>query len=109
MQRVWGEDRDVQELKMLPMGAIAEVIRDKLTKAFRPNRLEVVDDSARHRGHAGAREGGESHFNVLIEAEAFSGKLKVARQRLVYQALAEELAGPVHALSVRAVAPGEDI
>ena len=89
------------------MGAIAEVIRDKLTAAFRPARLEVQDDSARHHGHAGAREGGESHFNVLIESGAFAGKPKVARQRLVYQALAEELAGPVHALSVRALAPGE--
>jgi BolA protein len=89
------------------MGAIAELIRDKLTAAFQPSRLEVEDDSARHHGHAGAREGGESHFNVLIEAEAFAGKPKVARQRLVYQTLAEELAGPVHALSVRAVAPGE--
>ena len=89
------------------MGAIAEAIRDKLTEAFRPTRLEIQDDSARHHGHAGAREGGESHFNVLIEAEAFAGKPKVARQRLVYQTLAEELAGPVHALSVRAVAPGE--
>lgn len=89
------------------MGAIAEAIRDKLTTAFRPTRLEVEDDSARHRGHAGARESGESHFNVLIEADAFAGKPKVARQRLVYQALAEELAGPVHALSVRALAPGE--
>lgn len=89
------------------MGAIAEAIRDKLTLAFQPSRLEIQDDSARHHGHAGAREGGESHFNVLIEAEAFVGKPKVARQRLVYQTLAEELAGPVHALSVRAVAPGE--
>ena len=89
------------------MGAIAEVIRDKLTKAFKPSRLEVEDDSARHHGHAGAREGGESHFNVLIEADAFAGRPKVARQRMVYQTLAEELAGPVHALSVRAVAPGE--
>lgn len=89
------------------MGAIAEVIRDKLTKAFKPSRLEVEDDSARHHGHSGAREGGESHFNVLIEAEAFAGRPKVARQRMVYQTLAEELAGPVHALSVRATAPGE--
>jgi BolA protein len=67
---------------MRPMGAIAEVIRDKLTAAFQPSRLEVEDDSARHHGHAGAREGGESHFNVLIEAEAFAGRPKVARQRL---------------------------
>jgi BolA protein len=89
------------------MGAIAEAIRDKLTEAFRPTRLEVEDDSARHQGHAGSRAGGESHFNVLIEAEAFAGTPKVARQRMVYRALAAELAGPVHALSVRALAPGE--
>lgn len=89
------------------MGAIAEIIRDKLTMAFSPRRLEVEDDSARHKGHAGAREGGESHFNVLIEAEAFAGAPKVARQRMVYRTLAEELAGPVHALSVKALAPGE--
>jgi BolA protein len=92
---------------MLPMGAIAEVIRDKLIEAFRPSRLEVEDDSARHAGHAGARAGGESHFNVLIESTAFAGTAKVARQRMVYRALADELAGPVHALSVRALAPGE--
>jgi BolA protein len=92
---------------MSVMGAIAKVIRDKLTEAFQPSRLEVEDDSARHHGHAGAREGGESHFNVLIEAEAFAGTAKVARQRMVYSALAEELAGPVHALSIRALAPGE--
>ena len=67
----------------------------------------MEDDSARHHGHAGARPGGESHFNVTIEAEAFRGSSKVARQRMVYRALAEELAGPVHALSVKALAPGE--
>jgi BolA protein len=89
------------------MGAISEAIHDKLTAAFQPTRLEVEDDSARHRGHAGAREGGESHFNVTIESARFAGTAKVARQRMVYQALAEELAGPVHALSVRALAPGE--
>jgi BolA family transcriptional regulator, general stress-responsive regulator len=89
------------------MGAVAEAIRDKLTEAFHPTRLEVEDDSARHHGHAGAREGGESHFNVVIESPAFAGTPKVARQRMVYRALSEELAGPVHALSVRALAPGE--
>jgi len=89
------------------MGAIADAIRDKLTEAFQPTRLEVEDDSARHHGHAGASKEGESHFNVLIEAEAFAGAPKVARQRMIYRALAVELAGPVHALSVRALAPGE--
>jgi len=89
------------------MGAIIDAIQDKLKTAFRPSRLEIEDDSARHHGHAGARPGGESHFNVTIEAEAFAGVGKVQRQRMVYHALAEELAGPVHALSVRALAPGE--
>jgi BolA protein len=92
---------------MRPMGAISEAIRKKLESAFQPTRLEVEDDSARHHGHAGAREGGESHFNVLIEAPAFVGAGRVARQRMVYQALSDELAGPVHALSVKALAPGE--
>ena len=90
------------------MGAIIETIRDKLTTAFAPTRLEVVDDSARHAGHAGATPGGESHFNVVIESAAFVGVARVARQRMVYGALAAELAGPVHALSVKAVAPGEE-
>lgn len=86
---------------------ISKVIHQKLTLAFAPSRLEVVDDSARHQGHAGHREGGESHFNVVIEAAAFAGVGRVARQRSVYVALREELAGPVHALSVKATAPGE--
>jgi BolA protein len=94
-------------LKIGLMGAIFEAIHDKLTAAFQPIRLEIEDDSARHAGHSGARTGGESHFNVLIEAEAFAGTPKVARQRMVYRALADELAGPVHALSVKALAPGE--
>jgi len=89
------------------MGQVAEAIRDKLARAFQPSRLEVVDDSARHAGHAGAREGGESHFNVVIVSEAFQGQGRVQRQRAVYSALSEELAGPVHALSVKAFAPGE--
>ena len=89
------------------MGAILEAIRDKLTTAFEPTRLEVVDDSDRHAGHSGAREGGESHFNVTIESPAFSGTPRVARQRMIHQALADELAGPVHALSIKATAPGE--
>jgi len=89
------------------MGAIFEAIHSKLTQTFTPTRLEIEDESSRHAGHSGAREGGESHFNVLIEADAFAGTPKVARQRMVYRALAEELAGPVHALSVKALAPGE--
>ena len=90
------------------MGAIFEIIHDKLTAAFSPTRLEVQDDSDRHAGHAGATPGGESHFNILIEAQAFAGTSKVVRQRLVYKALSDELAGPIHALSIKALAPGED-
>ncbi|MBS0331245.1 MAG: BolA family transcriptional regulator [Proteobacteria bacterium] len=89
------------------MGAIFDAIQRKLTQAFGPTRLEIQDDSDRHAGHAGSRPGGESHFTVTIEAQVFQGQGKVARQRMVYRALAEELAGPVHALSVKALAPGE--
>jgi BolA protein len=89
------------------MGAIFDAIHNKLTSAFAPSRLEIEDDSARHHGHAGARPEGETHFNVLIESAAFAGASKVARQRMVYRALADELAGPLHALSVKPLAPGE--
>jgi BolA protein len=89
------------------MGAVTDAIRAKLEAAFEPTRLVISDDSENHRGHAGHREGGESHFTVVIEAPAFSGQGRVARQRMVYAALADELAGPVHALSVKALAPGE--
>jgi BolA protein len=94
-------------LKIAAMGAIFEAIHQKLSSAFQPSRLEIEDDSAGHAGHAGASPGGESHFNVTIESAAFAGAPKVARQRMVYRALAEELAGPLHALSVKALAPGE--
>ena len=89
------------------MGDISDQIERKLQQALAPSRLEVVDDSARHQGHAGHRESGESHFNLVIEAQAFAGKARVARQRMVHHVLAEELAGPVHALSIIARAPGE--
>jgi BolA protein len=87
------------------MGQVSAVIREKLTQAFMPSRLDVVDDSDKHKGHSGAREGGESHFTVIIQAAAFEGVSRIERQRLVHKALAEELAGPVHALSVQASAP----
>ena len=89
------------------MTAVAESLRHKLTVAFSPTQLDIEDDSARHAGHGGSRPGGETHFNVVIKSAAFEGAGRVARQRMVYQALAEELAGPVHALSVKAFAPGE--
>lgn len=90
------------------MGEVQGRIAAKLTDAFAPKRLEVTDESAAHAGHAGAREGGESHFHVLIVAEAFTGKSRLDRQRAVNAALAEELAGPVHALRMTVRAPSED-
>ena len=86
---------------------VARAIRDKLTYALHPVALEIIDESHLHAGHAGAREGGESHFRVKIVSDAFSGHGRVARQRMVYQALAAELAGGVHALSVTAQTPDE--
>lgn len=89
------------------MGETAGRISSKLTAAFSPARLELTDDSARHAGHAGARPGGESHFTLTIVAAAFEGLNRVERQRRINTILAEELAGPVHALSIKALAPGE--
>ncbi len=86
---------------------VAATITDKLNAAFRPQHLEVVDQSHLHAGHAGARPGGETHFAVVIVTDAFVGKSRVERQRLVYAALAEELAGPVHALSLKALTGAE--
>ena len=89
------------------MAHVAEAMREKLQAAFAPERLDVVDDSDKHAGHAGATSGGESHFTVKIVAEGFRGVGRLQRQRQVYAALKDELAGPVHALSVQASAPGE--
>ena len=88
------------------MARVAEAMAEKLQAAFAPERLEVLDDSAMHAGHAGAR-GGESHFTVKITAEGFRGLGRLQRQRQVYAALKEELSGSVHALSVQVSAPGE--
>ena len=87
--------------------SVRQDISRKLEAAFAPDRLEIEDQSHLHAGHAGARDGGESHFRVAIVARAFDGKSRVERQRLIHQCLAEELAGPVHALSIAARAPGE--
>lgn len=98
---------------------VEDTIRTKLAAALSPERLVVENDSARHAGHAHlthhlktqgrgpAEATGQSHFNVTIVAAAFAGLNRVARQRLVYDILKDELAGPVHALAVKASAPGE--
>lgn len=82
-------------------------IEDVLTEALRPERLEVVDESHLHAGHAGARPEGETHFRVRIVSGAFSGVSRVDRHRRVNALLAAELAGPVHALAIDARAPEE--
>lgn len=87
---------------------VREQLIAKLTRAFAPVRLEVVDDSARHAGHAGARPEGETHFRIEVVSRAFEGLDRVARQRLVHRALAEELRTRVHALQLTARTPGED-
>lgn len=87
---------------------VAASIEAKLRAGLSPTRLAVIDESHLHQGHAGARPGGESHFRVEIVATAFDGMSRVARQRRVYEILASELAGPVHALSLTAKTPREE-
>ena len=88
--------------------SVAETIRNKLTDRFTPTRLDILDESHRHAGHAGARPEGETHFAVTITSAGFAGLSRVARQRLVYDALKEELASRVHALSLTTLTPAED-
>lgn len=88
--------------------ATRDRIVEKLTKSFAPSALDVVDESHLHEGHAAHRPGGETHFRVHIVSEAFAGKSRLVRHRMVNEALASELADRVHALAIRATAPGED-
>ena len=87
--------------------SVEDQIREKLTRAFAPVALEVVNDSHRHAGHASSPGTGESHFTVKVVAQAFAGKSRLERHRMVNQALAAELAGRVHALAIDARAPEE--
>ena len=82
-------------------------ITNKLREAFTPDSLEVTDESHLHEGHAGHRPGGETHFRLYIVSPAFKGKSRIERHRMINAALAGELAGSVHALAIRAEAPGE--
>ncbi len=86
---------------------VADVMTEKLTAAFAPESLRVVDESHQHEGHAGHRPGGQTHYRVYIVSEAFRGKSRIDRHRMVNQTLAQELAGGVHALAIHAAAPGE--
>jgi stress-induced morphogen len=82
-------------------------IREKLTRAFTPEALDVVNDSHHHAGHAGSPGGGESHFSIKVVSAAFDGKSRVERHRMVNAVLAEELAGKIHALAITALSPEE--
>ena len=84
-----------------------DTITNKLREAFTPESLEVTDESHLHEGHAGHRPGGETHFRLYIVSPAFKGKSRVERHRMINAALAGELARSVHALAIRAEAPGE--
>jgi BolA protein len=88
-------------------GTVAPEIEQRLRAALQPTRLAVVNDSARHRGHAGDDGSGESHFTVEIESPRFAGMSRVERQRAVNAALADLLRDRIHALAIRARAPGE--
>lgn len=80
---------------------IEDEIREKLIATFRPRTLDVVDDSESHRGHAGFQEGGQSHFNVAIAAEAFQDMTRLQRHRAVHSALGADLIGRIHALALQ--------
>ena len=86
---------------------LTENITEKLQNAFEPSIFELIDDSEKHRGHGGWREGGESHFRLRMTSACFAGQSRVQRQRAVNKVLARELAGPVHALTMELRAPGE--
>jgi BolA protein len=89
--------------------SLTDLIESNLVAALRPERLIVLDESGAHAGHAGSREGGESHFRVRIVCAQFAGRSRLERHRLVNQALSEAFAKGIHALAIEAAAPGEPV
>ena len=89
--------------------SVSELITEKLTEAFAPQSLRVVDESHQHAGHAGHREGGETHFRVYIVSNAFRGKSRLERHRMINTALSGELQSGVHALAIHAATPEEGL
>ena len=90
------------------MGLVRDRMESKLRAAFAPLQLDVTDETNKHHGHAGWRESGETHFHVSVASASFTGKTRIERQRMVYQVLAEEMAGPVHALALDVRAPEDN-
>ena len=89
------------------IGPVATEMLRRLNSALSPSSIELVDDSEQHRGHGGYNPAGESHFSLRIESAAFAGKSRVERQRMIYSALGDLMEARVHALSIRARAPGD--
>jgi BolA family transcriptional regulator, general stress-responsive regulator len=89
-------------------GPVATEMLRRLDSALSPSRIELTDDSEQHRGHGGYNPAGESHFTLRIESPVFAGKNRVQRQRMIYAALGDLMRERVHALSIRASAPGEE-
>jgi len=85
----------------------ADLISKKLTEAFQPESISVLDESHEHAGHAGHRPEGQTHFRVYIVSAAFKGKTRIERHRMINGLLSDELAAGVHALAIHAAAPGE--
>jgi BolA protein len=89
------------------IGPVAQEMLRRINSSLSPSHVELIDDSERHRGHGGYNPAGESHFTLRVESAAFAGKSRVERQRLVHAALGDLLEERVHALSIKASAPGE--
>jgi BolA family transcriptional regulator, general stress-responsive regulator len=89
--------------------SVSDIITEKLIEAFAPQSLEVVDESHQHEGHAGHQAGGETHFRVYIVSDAFQGKSRVERHRMINNALAGELQSGVHALAIHAASTAEGL
>ena len=86
---------------------VRDILTTKLNDAFAPESVDVVDESHLHEGHAGHRPGGQSHFRIYIVSQAFAGKSRIDRHRMINAVLADDLAGGVHALAIHASAPGD--
>jgi BolA protein len=95
-------------MNALGTGPVATEMLRRLNSALQPSRMDLVDDSEQHRGHGGYNPAGESHFSLMVESPAFVGKSRVERQRMIYAALGDLMNERVHALSIRAAAPGEN-
>lgn len=98
----------MHEQEKMKLGKTGQSIARKLRESLRPSELEVVDESGRHAGHAGARPEGETHFRIRVASAAFEGRSRIERHRIIHQILEEELAGGVHALAIEARSSIED-